>query len=130
MDFNSEIFIDANVLLEIILGRPNERKARNFLRSSNKTYNISALTAHLVVYFGIARVGFPILKQFLSDYNILPLSSDDIAWAFVNVRNNDFEDSLQLSVAVKHGCSTFVTFDKQLYNTYNELPTIHIKLLK
>ncbi len=124
----SSVFLDANILLEILLDREKNIDARKVLEKYAGSLNISALTAHLVVHFGQTRVELPILRQFLADYTILPLEAADFDWAFVNARNQDFEDALQLSIAIRHGCIEFITFDKPLYETYKGLPSIKLKL--
>lgn len=123
------VFLDANILLEIIMGRKNKDIAKEFLEASISNLNISALTAHLVVHFGSSIVELPILRQFLGDYKILPLDTADFEWAFTNVLSSDYEDALQLAVAIRHGCNKFITFDKHLTETYKRLPSIEIKLL-
>jgi predicted nucleic acid-binding protein len=65
----------------------------------------------------------------MQDYVMIELSADDFAWAFDNARDDDFEDALQLAVAIRTGCDTFVTFDKQLAKNYNNLPTLKVVLL-
>ena len=124
------IFLDANVLIEIILGRDKELVARNFIEEHSDNLFISALVAHLVIHFGQEIVDLPILRKFLSDYAILSLESVDFEWAFTNIRNKDFEDSLQLAVAIRNGCTKFITFDKELTNAYRDLPSMQVQLLK
>lgn len=123
------VFLDANILLEIVLGRDNESVARKFIADHQGDLYISALTAHLIVHFGKDIVDLPIIRKFLSDYTIIALESSDFDWAFINSRSQDFEDALQLGVAIRNGCSQFVTFDKVLATTYKSLPSIEIKLL-
>lgn len=123
------LFLDANVLLEVVLGRRKETTARKLLEKQSENLFISALTAHLVVYFGQAIVALPILRKFLSDYTILPLDSVDFDWAFANIRNQDFEDALQLAVAIRNGCDKFMTFDKTLATAYRDHPAIQIRVL-
>ena len=126
---NSHVFLDANVLLEIILARSNESDARKFLNAQTEKPCISALTAHLVVHFGQKIVELPILRKFLEDYEVLPLDNADFEWAFMNMRGNDFEDALQVAIAIRNGSSTFVTFDKQLVGNYKALSIIKTQLL-
>ncbi len=97
------MFIDANVLLEILLGRRHEAAARGLIISSVDELQISALTAPLIVHFGQAIVELPVMRHFLSDDTILDLESSDFQWAFTNIRGNDFEDALQLAVAIRNG---------------------------
>lgn len=123
------VFLDANVLLEILLGRPKQAAARKFIQAQSGTLCISTLTAHLVVHFGQAIVGLPILRAFLADYTVLALEPADFEWAFANIRNKDFEDALQLAVAIRNGCGYFMTFDKALVADYKGLPAIQAKLI-
>lgn len=123
------VFLDANILLEIILGRSNEQIVRQFIEQRSGNLYISALTAHLVVHFGKAIVELPVIRAFLSDYTVLSLDNADFEWAFMNSRNKDFEDALQLGVAVRNGCSHFVTLDKGLVATYGSLPSIDVQHL-
>ena len=124
------IFLDANVLLEILLARKNDKIARRFIQNNAGHLAISALTAHLVVHFGTKVVDLPILRQFLGDYYMLEMTYMDFDWAFNNARSNDFEDALQLAIAIRNGCNEFVTFESQLFKTYKDLPTIKVTLLK
>lgn len=91
------------------------------------TLYISALTAHLVVHFGQAIVHLPIVRQFLGDYTVLGLENADFNLAFNNVRGNNFEDGLQLAVAIRNGCTHFSTFDTDLVARYQDLPSIQVQ---
>lgn len=123
------MFLDANVLLEILLDRGKGPQARAFLNSQTEKPAISALTAHLVVHFGSQIVDFPVLRHFLNDYTIISLDSADIEWAFINMRGTDFEDALQMAVAIRNGYGTFATFDKNLMRDYEGLPSIRTQLI-
>ena len=126
----SELFLDANVLLEILLGRDNQAVARRMIEDHNGAIAISALTAHLVVHFGLAIVDLPILRKFLADYTLLALDAPDFEWAFNNIRDQDFEGALQLATAIRNGYTEFVTFDRNLANAYSSLSSIRIRLLR
>jgi predicted nucleic acid-binding protein len=126
---NNSVYLDANVLIEIILERGHQAAAKAVLEGARHDLRISALTAHLVVHFGVTRVDLPIIRKFLGDYQILPLEQADFEWAFVNARNQDFEDALQLAVAIRNGCDRFITFDQTLYRAYKQLPSIKLELI-
>lgn len=123
------MYLDANILLEIILNRPDQQIARSVIEEQTDEIFISALTAHLVTHFGKVIVDLPVLRSFLADYNILGLEANDFEWAFTNTRNIDFEDALQLAVAIRNGCDEFVTFDKHLAELYKNLIQIKVRLL-
>ena len=123
------MYLDANILLEILLSRPKEKSARELLEEQGDDIFISALTAHLVTHFGKSIVELPILRAFLADYTLLSLEANDFEWAFTNARDNDFEDALQLAVAIRNGCEEFVTFDKHLVELYEDLIQIKVRLL-
>jgi predicted nucleic acid-binding protein len=123
------MYLDANILLEILLSRPNEKSARKLLEEQSGDMFISTLTAHLVTHFGKSIVELPILRAFLADYALLSLEANDFEWAFTNARDSDFEDALQLAVAIRSGCEEFVTFDKHLAALYKDLIQIKVRLL-
>lgn len=56
------MYLDANVLLEILLSRPSEKTARKLLEEQGNDLFISTLTAHLVTHFGKSIVELPILR--------------------------------------------------------------------
>jgi predicted nucleic acid-binding protein len=126
---SSSTFLDANILLEIILDRDKSIAARNLIENGTSSFYISALTAHLVIHFGQTIVDLPILREFLADYTVLSLESSDFEWAFINLRNTDFEDALQLAVAIRNGCNEFITLDSKLAKSYSDLLPIQTRLL-
>lgn len=123
-------FLDANVALEIILNRKYRHRAEEVVRSIKGQPHISMSSVHLVVYFS-RRLGatFPDIFKTLDRAVILDLTLADYQWAKLNMRNNDFEDALQLAVAIRNGCSTFLTLDKTLYSTYKTLPQLRVQLI-
>lgn len=125
-----KVFLDANIILEILLDRKNNLKARKLIAAHAGGLYISSLTVHIAVYFGQQEQELSVIKTLLSDYHIESLTSQDTEWAFNNVRNDDFEDALQLAVAIRSNCQEFVTFDKTLFTTYKDLAAIKVVLIK
>jgi predicted nucleic acid-binding protein len=121
-------FVDANVLLEVILRRTHLATCEDFL-SNNEDKAISTLTLDLVMYF-IERDNLPWepIKAFLESFNWLPIIDADAQWAFAQFRGDDFEDALQVACAIREGCNSFVTLDGPLYKKYSE--NIEITLLR
>lgn len=125
----TKLFLDANVLLEVILRRPHQSAARAVLEQATGTVYISSLTVHLVVHFGRTKFDLPVLQKFLASFEIASIGAGEVDWAFYNSRSDDFEDALQLAAAISQDCDEFITFDKGLRYTYRDLPFISIKLM-
>lgn len=130
VSMSGKVYFDANVLLEIISQRTNVALARREIRAAAGRRCISTLTGHLAIYFGGKSLKLATLQGFLSDFEMLSLTAEDFEWVHSNIRNNNFEDALQLAVAIRNGCDTFITFDKELYQTYKSLPQLKIHLLQ
>ena len=112
------IFVDANVLLEVIQKRTRAKSCEQFL-SNDKNKAISTLTLDLVMYF-VERDKLPWepVKNFLESFSWLPVTDADAQWAFMNFKGYDFEDALQIACAIREGCSRLVTLDRSLSKKY------------
>ncbi len=112
------IFVDANVLLEVIQKRIRAKSCEQFL-SNDKNKAISTLTLDLVMYF-VERDKLPWepVKSFLESFSWLPVTDADAQWAFMNFKGYDFEDALQIACAIREGCSRLVTLDRSLSKKY------------
>lgn len=127
---SAKAFFDANILLEVIDDRKNAKKAVAALQKHADNACISALTGHLVMYFGPkAGATNKELEQFLLDYQMQPLGGAEFAWAFANGKDGDFEDALQIACAVSAGAEVFYTFDKALARRYKDRLPLEIIIL-
>lgn len=127
---NEKVFLDANILLDLLLDREKSTAAKEYIIKNDGKLYISALTAHFVMHFGLKLFEQSVLRKYLNDFYIEDLTAQDVEWAFNNARNNDFEDALQLAVAIHSGCDTFATLDAVLYKNYKSLPTIALQHIK
>jgi predicted nucleic acid-binding protein len=121
-------YIDVNVLLEALIStRPKHLSVLKFLSSSSGVM-ISTLSIHIFVYFAL-KEGFDLnnLNKFISKFIHADLLDSDTVWAFANCNDKDFEDALQVSIALRNNCSNIVTLDKKLAKNYSS--HINIKLL-
>lgn len=117
------VFVDANITLELLLpDRPRVPQVAEIL-GAESDLTISALTGHLVWHFG-RRQGLSdqIIAKHAGSYKMLPLYPSDFAWALANERGKDFEDALQVAVALRSGCERFITLDQSLAKRYTHLP--------
>lgn len=122
------IFIDANVLLEVIQKREHSAACERLL-GNKEDKAISILSLDLVMYF-IERdkLAWKPVKAFLESFNWLPVTEADAQWAFMNFKGDDFEDALQVACAIRESCNSFATLDKDLSKKYAK--DIKIRLLR
>lgn len=122
------IFVDANVLLEVILKRAKAETCEAYLRGGSDKA-ISILTLDLVMYF-IERdkLQWEPVKHFLESFVWLPIADADAQWAYANFKGDDFEDALQVACANREDCTSFATLDKSLAKKYSEV--IKVELLE
>jgi predicted nucleic acid-binding protein len=121
-------FVDANVLLEVILKRARATTCEQFL-SNGEDKAMSLLTLDLVMYFVERdKMTWKPVKTFLESFRWLPVLESDAQWAFVQFAGDDFEDGLQVACAIREGCDKFVTLDGPLSKRY--AGNIAIELLR
>lgn len=120
----SMVFLDTNVILEIILqNRPKQAQVITYLENLNETTAVSMLSVHLIKHFGRkAQIDDALLDAVIVENELLSLTKDDYQWAELNEKGNDYEDALQIAVALNNGCNKFVTLDKKLTKQYVDLP--------
>jgi len=114
------VFFDANVVMETMApGRLKREKALDYIVDCSES-RLSALSVHLLFYFGL-KLGYSMetLCTLTHLHKIVDLTGADVEWAMKHCPNNDFEDALQVSMARRAGCTTFVTLDKKLARAYD-----------
>ncbi len=118
------VFLDANILLEYLLpDRTEVSEVRRLLQTIDQPTVISALTAHLVLHFGrVKRVSDDLLHAAIDRSMIVGLLPEDYHWARSHEIGNDFEDALQISVALRSHCTHFMTLDRPLAKNYQKQP--------
>ena len=118
------VFLDTNIILEIILpNRPKQAKVIKYLQKLNEPTAISMLSVHLIKYFGRkAQIDDSLISAVILENELLPLTKNDYKWAELNENQKDYEDALQIAVAINNGCDKFVTIDKKLAKSYSNLP--------
>lgn len=118
------VFLDANILLEIILkDRAKKLQVENFLHSVSEPTAISMLSIHLIMYFGRKeQASDEFLECVIRENELLTLIPEDYEWATDNEKKKDFEDALQMAVAIRSRCETYVTLDNDLAKAYAGVP--------
>ncbi len=124
---SDKVFFDANIVLESLLNRKFKPQTDKLIKATPARY-ISALSAHLVMYFGIKVYNKQILNQFLNDFVILPLTQDE----FIKAQKDsyaDFEDALQMATAINNSCNRFYTLDKKMRTHYKNQTDTRVILI-
>ena len=114
------LFADANVILEVLLPDRSKTQAVEKLLQG-KAICVSMLTIHLAYHFGLKeKYEMNRIKQVLDNYAVLDVTTGDYREALRMIKNNDFEDALQLAVALRSGCQAVLTLDREFAKTYKD----------
>lgn len=106
-------FVDANVILDILLRRKNWQSSLQSLVSEDKEFFISPLTVHLCYHFCLNQsLDFDVISNYLGHFKILVMDKNVVALAQQRYEGKDFEDCLQASCAELAGCNEIITRDK------------------
>jgi predicted nucleic acid-binding protein len=118
----NKIFLDANILLELLLpGRAKTKECEQFLQSYKGQFVISSLSIHIAYYY-CKKQGYSIsqVDSFISDFEIASVGRDEYLLAIKLVKGDDIEDALQVATSISNDCNDFLTIDKQLAKTYSQ----------
>lgn len=125
----SNKFLDANVLLEILFKRDSYHATKHMLEKG-RVFHFSSLSGHLVFHFSKKVATRADIKTFLNDFTMQALTPEDFEWAYEFGKDYGFEDALQVAIAVRSGCTEFITFDQKLIKLINKQAFIHARTPK
>lgn len=109
-----KVFVDANVILELLLKRPRADDILRFFDQDSYQLSISPLTVHLAYYFGFkANVTPTLIKNALREFEILTMDAATVLSAQKRLDGHDFEDCLQAATAEQAHCELIITLDRQ-----------------
>ena len=123
------VFLDANVLMEILFERQRNSAALDYIRGLKSVQLcVSVLSLDIVLYFVEAeKFSKQTAWAFLNHYRLLDMTASDAEWARDNDQG-DFEDALQMACAHRHGCQQFITLDTAVEKRYGSfLPVVTIR---
>ena len=115
------VFIDTNILLDIILKREGWFDAVKLLDmpSSTLSFHTSTLTMANMAYIMRKALGketlYDQLERMSKKLHVESLSTKAVAQA-IALRANDFEDALQYYCAIESKCDCIVTNNKKDFN--------------
>lgn len=117
----SNVFLDANILLDFTLKRDDYEQARAVIAlavNGNIQAFISSSIVHIVGYWLTKAYGHSkaktILITLLSDVTVIDLPHEIVLNA-LHSKVTDMEDALQYYTAVHHKLDYFISRDKQLH---------------
>ncbi|HQA99073.1 MAG TPA: PIN domain-containing protein [Candidatus Dojkabacteria bacterium] len=127
------IFLDANIIIDLIEGRQLEDSGANKLKEKfpNAEIYISSLSVHIV--FHILRIKAKSkthkkVLEFFDFVDILSLTSQTILHAS-KTRYSDFEDTLQYLMALNADCNYILTRDKKDFEKIKKVIPSKIKIV-
>ena len=129
MAATDNIFLDANIIMELHFGRRAWRAVLEVLAEDSDEANaISVVSVHVLLYYvERAKKSKQEVFEFLRNYQILNMNEADYEWAAANDQG-DFEDALQVACALRHGCKKLITLDADLAKRHNK--HIAVKLVR
>ncbi len=115
------IFLDSNVILEILF----EREKANFCVEICKQYNalyISSTSLHIIYYYAEkAKINLVYVRNMLEDINILPVSKFEYNFALEIFKDEDMEDALQIATAVNNNIELIFSLDIKMLKKYDKI---------
>ena len=119
----SKVFIDTNVLMDVLLGsRPSSEASGIIFRAIKEGRLEGVITTQSLVdaAYSLEKQGLHFQDSFLKIFNFLnveTLDTFDLRHACIHGRG-DFEDDAQYSKAVEVSCDFFVTNDRKFRQRY------------
>lgn len=115
------VVLDTNIILEILDKRPKWQQVRAALQAHQaEEIAVTILTLCTVLYVAErhGKQKLPLVEKLLKSFKVIDDTVEDAAWAYNHYKQDDFEDALQAAAAIREGCSTFITLDKDLAKKY------------
>jgi predicted nucleic acid-binding protein len=125
---NSTVFLDANILADLYLGRPRYAKVTKLLRELNGQISVSVLSVEICSYISRKEksLGLATLNDFINTFTTLPVTGSTLNGAFSIAKDSDLEDALQVYCAIEANSSVFITADENLYKRYHDMLDIRL----
>ena len=119
-----QVFLDANILLEILLNRKLANKCESLIRDPSNKYAISSITVHIVWYMAERyKLQTQAIDDMLSVWIILPVTDHTVQIARNRYDGKDFEDCLQAACAEAGNYEEIITVDKHFKaHSHTNLP--------
>ena len=122
MALSSRIYLDTNILLDVLERRPRFEKVAQVLQKYS-IYSSSVVAIATSFYIAQKEIGLRVsdLKRLTSDFIILNNGAAELSKAYEICADEDLEDAIQVATAIIGGADTFLTADKKLLKNYGHL---------
>lgn len=123
-----KIFLDANILIDLISARRNVEGIED---TDFKQLYTSTLSVHILFY--VNRIKYNSAeekraKEILKHISLTPLTETIIRHAY-KVKYSDYEDTLQYLMAMHAGCNYILTRNKQDFEKVKKIIPSKIKII-
>ncbi|MFW5720709.1 MAG: type II toxin-antitoxin system VapC family toxin [Candidatus Dojkabacteria bacterium] len=117
-----KVVLDSSFLLEILLDREYAHECKAVTAESSALFCISIITVHLCYYFLLKEgISISTITRSIAPFTILESSSNDLSLALEILQGDDFEDALQVAIALNNRCDIMYTLDKKMRSRYSDL---------
>ncbi len=111
------LFIDANIVIEIILKRSEIEYCFSVLEKYEEIF-ISPITFHLVHYFCSKFTSIQLISEFLNGVKITSIDQFVCDRARAIIQDSDMDDALQIASCLDSGIDTVFTLDNKMKSRY------------
>jgi predicted nucleic acid-binding protein len=117
------LFVDVNVVLEILLDRPQKNHCIETLKQYQHYY-ISPTSIHIAFYFAEKNEHLlSNLESFLEVFHFTEFNEHVYHTALSIYQNRDMEDGLQVASAIEESIDTIFTLDQKMSKKYKNIIT-------
>ena len=126
-----KIFLDTNVLLDLVLDRNGVNSARRIISIGHE----DEWTRLYVSFLTMANIAYVLRKRPMDEVKaslsrlykfcvVLPMNDSQLMTAVRNCSCPDFEDSLQIMCAEENGCDIIVTNNTGHFREFTDIPVL------
>jgi predicted nucleic acid-binding protein len=122
----NNIFLDTNIVVDLIQGRERMPKIQNTFHVVNQTEEfklfVSANSVADIYYILRKQVMKVKIDEFLKEITILDSTGAGCEYAILNTnKHDDIEDIMQIACCNENKINTFITADPELIESYGHL---------
>ena len=126
-----KIFLDTNVLLDLVLDRDGANDARRIISIGHE----DEWTRLYVSFLTMANIAYVLRKRPMDEVKaclsklykfceVLPMNDSQLMTAIRNCSSPDFEDSLQIMCAEEKLCDVIVTDNTAHFRDFTDIPAL------